>query len=153
METAATNVRERGMSREAARYSGTPLIRKLGIKPGHAFATLAAPEGFPQLMSDLPADVLWRRDPPIPVSMDEKGARSFDVILAFVLGRSELQERLPSAQRLLAWDGGLWIAWPKASSLLAGDLRGKYVRQHGLAAGLVDNKVCAVDHDWSALQV
>ena len=75
-----------------------------------------------------------------------------DVITVFVDRRSELERRFPVAHRRLAKGGGLWICWPKKSSGRQTDLSDAVVREIGLASGLVDNKVCAVDATWSALR-
>ena len=141
------------MATSPAGYSGTPLPRKLGIKPGQRVATLSAPPHFPALLGDLPLGVRVEAEPSIPRSLEAAGARAFDVVVAFVRDQAELERRLPAAQRLLAWDGGLWIAWPKGSSPLASDLREDGVRSRALPLGLVDNKVCAVDQDWSGLRL
>ncbi|MGD0196678.1 MAG: DUF3052 domain-containing protein [Solirubrobacteraceae bacterium] len=74
----------------------------------------------------------------------------FEVIVLFETSRAGLERRLPAALR--ARDGALWIAWPKRSSGLASDLDDGVVRQIGLATGLVDNKVCAIDETWSGLR-
>lgn len=129
---------------EGAGYSGTPLARKLGIREGHRVATLGAPAGFPEQVAPLPAGVTVRADP--------RGRGSFDVIIAFVATERELGRRFARGDALLDTSGGLWIAWPKRTSVLATDLRESDVRAHGLASGLVDNKVCAIDADWSGLR-
>jgi hypothetical protein len=123
-----------------AGYSGTPLPRKLGIKEGHRVLLAGAPAGFD--LSPLPGIDLHRR----------AGASPYDVILAFAADRRSLDRRfLPLSERL-ASNGGLWIAWPKRSSEVATDLDENIVRDVGLAAGLVDNKVCAIDTTWSGLR-
>lgn len=125
-------------------YSGTPLPKKLGIEEGHAVATLNAPEGFPELLDPLPAGVRVAADPP--------DAGPYDVILAFVRSPDELRVRFGRGRELLDVRGGLWTCWPKRSSPLATDLREGDVRSHGLSTGLVDNKICAIDADWSGLR-
>ena len=74
------------------------------------------------------------------------------MIVAFFSERGELERRLPALRQALAPDGGLWIAWPKRASGVATDLTEDDVRELGLAAGLVDNKVCAIDAVWSGLR-
>ena len=128
----------------SAGYSGTPLARKLGIREGDRVAMLGAPAGFAALLEPLPASV--RLHP------DLRGAGRFDILIVFVRTPSELRRRFDQARRRLEQSGGLWVSWPKQSSPLASGLREADVRAHGLAAGLVDNKVCAVDEDWSALR-
>lgn len=89
---------------------------------------------------------------PLPerVVVRRRLAGTLRVILLFVVGSADLRRKLPAAVRALPADGGLWIAWPKRSSGVSTDLDGAAVRERGLAAGLVDNKVCAIDETWSA---
>ena len=128
----------------SAGYSGTPLPKKLGIKEGHALASLGAPDHFPDLLAELPHGVVVKRNP--------RTRGGFDVIVAFVRSERELEERFGRAMALLDPYGGLWIAWPKQSSPLATDIKESHVRKHGLSTGLVDNKICAIDADWSGLR-
>jgi hypothetical protein len=122
-----------------AGYSGTPLPSKLGIKPDARVALLSAPEGFDARLGALPPGVTLRRRAQGPV----------DVIVAFFVDRSALERRLPALRAALDPAGGLWLAWPKRSSGVSTDLGDGVVRELGLAAGLVDNKVCAIDKLWS----
>lgn len=132
-------------------YSGTPLVRKLGIREGHRVAVMNAPEHFSGLLGDLPEGVELDAAPPQdPAAAGE--TRSRDVVVLFARDRAALLDRLGAACRLLSWEGGLWVAWPKQSSPLATGLAREGVRRAGLDRGLVDNKVCAVDADWSALR-
>ena len=123
-----------------AGYSGTPLPRKLGIKPGMRVVLVKAPEGFAESLDPLPSNVALRTT--------NRGAR--DITLWFTRSRREL-ERGMARMAEIAGDGRLWISWPKKTSPLAADHTGEDVRRVGLAAGLVDFKVCAVDEDWSGL--
>lgn len=123
-------------------YSGTPLPKKLGINEGARLAVVAAPEGFASTLGPLPDGVRSRTD--------VRGA--FDVILFFVTRRAELARRLPTMVRALEYDGGLWVAWPKGTSGVATDLGFDAVQTLGLDAGLVDNKVAAIDATWSGLR-
>ncbi len=127
-----------------AGYSGTPLAKKLGVKAGARLALLGAPAGFETKLTGLPSDVRPVRDP--------RGKGPFDVICLFARDSKELERRLPTALARLDQNGGLWIAWPKKSSGVATDLADGVVRSTGLATGLVDNKVCAVDATWSGLR-
>lgn len=74
------------------------------------------------------------------------------MIVLFARSCAELARRFPAAQRALADGGGLWVAWPKQAAGVVTDLGKTEVREHGLAAGLVDDKVCAVDDTWSGLR-
>jgi hypothetical protein len=123
-------------------YSGTPLPRKLGIKPEMRVAVIGGPEGFLDAEGELPPGVTVRR----------RLGGTFDVVVAFCPRRSRLEQSLPRWQAALAIDGGLWLAWPKRTSGMATDLGEADVRRLGLAAGLVDNKICAIDATWSALR-
>ena len=131
-----------GGSAAPADYSGTPLPRKLGIKPGARLCLVGAPGGFDITLGELPAGAVLRT----------KLRGPFDVIVAFVDSVAGLERRLPALKRSLDPAGGLWIAWPKRSSGVPTDLGDGIVRRLGLAAGLVDNKVCAIDATWSGLR-
>jgi hypothetical protein len=126
----------------SAGYSGTPLPRKLGIKPQARLALVGAPPGFDEVLGDLPPGV----------SVHRRLRGTFDVLVAFVRTRSELERRLPALKQALDQAGGLWVAWPKRSSGVATDLSDGTVRDVGLGIGLVDNKVCAIDTTWSGLR-
>jgi hypothetical protein len=128
----------------SAGYSGTPLPRKLGIKPGARIALLDAPEGFDSTLGWLPEGVTVGR---------RLGRRPHDVIVAFFARRSLLERRLPALAAALDPAGGLWIAWPKRASGVPTDVTEDVVRMRALAAGLVDNKVCAIDDVWSGLRL
>ncbi len=125
-----------------AGYSGTPLARKLGIKAGARVALVRAPDGFEETLEPLPDGVRLRTQ--------ARGAQ--DVVVFFATRRSELERRFNGLAQAIAPSGGLWIVWPKRTSNVATDLRESEVRSVGLAHGLVDNKVCAVDECWSGLR-
>jgi hypothetical protein len=127
-----------------AGYSGTPLPRKLGIKPGARLALIGAPDGFDSTLGSLPEAVTVGR---------RLGRRPFDVIVAFFLRRALLERRLAELAAALEPAGGLWIAWPKRASGVVTDVTEDVVRTLGLTAGLVDNKVCAIDDIWSGLRL
>jgi hypothetical protein len=131
----------RGERDGVAGYSSTPLAKKLGIGPGARLAVVAAPNGFAEGLT-LPPGVAVRR----------QARGRLDVVLFFVTRRAELTRRFPVMKRGLEPDGGLWIAWPKRSSGVATDLSFAPVQEVGLANGLVDNKVAAIDETWSGLR-
>ncbi|MEC9373934.1 MAG: DUF3052 domain-containing protein [Planctomycetota bacterium] len=124
-----------------AGYSGTPLAKKLGIKPGATLMLLGAPEGFKGLLDDLADDVTIRRA--------ARGAA--DVCVVFAKSEAELRRRFGGAAKAAGGEGRVWIAWPKQSSGVKTDLNGNVVRRFGLNAGWVDFKVCAIDEVWSGL--
>jgi hypothetical protein len=124
-----------------AGYSGTPLARKLGIAPGHEVLLDGAPEGF--AIEGLPPEAHLRR---------RTGTGPYDVIVCFCPDRSRLVRRWPVLHLLTTTAGALWIAWPKRASGIRTDLDENAVRDHALAHGRVDVKVCAVDDTWSGLK-
>jgi hypothetical protein len=126
----------------AAGYSGTPLPKKLGIRPGARLGLIGAPDGFETTLGSLPDGVR--------VVSVARGP--LDVIMGFFVERRALDRRFSVLARALDPAGGLWIVWPKRASGVATDLTENGVREVGLAAGLVDNKVCAVDEVWSGLR-
>lgn len=130
------------MTPASAGYSGTPLPKKLGIKEESRVALVGAPEGFLQTLAPLPPGVELRRAARGPL----------DVIVFFTKRRAELARRFPALASALAPAGGLWVAWPKKASGVATDLVFESVQEIGLAAGLVDNKVAAIDDVWSGLR-
>lgn len=125
-----------------AGYSGTPLSRKLGLRPGMRAWFAGAPENYPALLGPVFDELMVLRRP----------GRQLDFIQLFCRSRKELARRLPGAHRALALQGMLWISWPKKSSGLQADLAEADVRAAGLQAGLVDIKICAVDDTWSGLK-
>ncbi|HEX2669596.1 MAG TPA: hypothetical protein VHM25_01930 [Polyangiaceae bacterium] len=128
-----------------AGYSGTPLPRKLGLKPDSRFGVFNAPDHFAQLLGELPSGVTLRDA--------SRGNSPLDVIVCFVSSLSELRRMLPRARKRLDPDGGLWLCWPKKSSGITTDVGENAVRELGLASSLVDNKVCAIDEVWSGLRL
>jgi len=127
-----------------AGYSGTPLPRKLGIKPGHRVVLLHAPDGFEaETLQPMPEDVRVRRSARGPA----------DVIVSFHTSRADLAERMPALRALMDPAAGLWISWPKRAAKLDTDLTEDVVRELALANRLVDNKVCAIDDTWSGLRL
>jgi Protein of unknown function (DUF3052) len=126
-----------------AGYSGTPLVKKLGIKPGCRLALLQAPDDFDATLGELPAQVIVVRQLRTPC----------DVLLFFTKSRTELQKQFQRLKENLDPDGGLWIAWPKKASGVATDLTEDVIRDTALTNGLVDNKVCAIDETWSGLRL
>jgi hypothetical protein len=128
----------------ASGYSGTPLPKKLGIKPGHRVKLLGAPEGFE-------TDVLG--DLPEGVTVVRAARGEADVIVSFHLGRADLARRMPALREAMVPNAGLWIAWPKRASKVPTDLTEDVVRELALANVLVDNKVAALDGVWSGLRL
>jgi len=127
---------------EVAGYSGKPLVAKLGIKPDTRIAILNAPRGYDRVLGKLPPRVARRPSVVGPL----------DFIQFFTHRKGELERRFPTLERALAPAGMLWISWPKKSSGVTTDLTEDGIRAIGLAHGLVDVKVAAVDDVWSGLK-
>jgi hypothetical protein len=120
----------------------TPLIRKLGIRPGSRVTVSGAPDGFPATLGELPPGA----------RLSSRAGPSRDVILVFATHRADLEPRVHRLLPSLAVDGGLWLCYPKRASGMATDLDFAVVQRIGLEAGLVDNKSVAVDDMWSGVR-
>ena len=124
-----------------AGYSGTPLARKLGIATGHRVLLDGGPPSF--VIEGLPDVAVLDR---------LAGSGPYDVVLCFCPDQDRLRERWPLLHPLTTPAGALWIAWPKRSAGVPTDLDENVIREHALAHGRVDVKVCAVDDVWSGLK-
>jgi hypothetical protein len=129
-----------------AGYSGTPLPKKLGIKPGHRIRLIGAPEGFGGTLGELP-------EPVVVVSADDEGGAPFDLVLFFTDSADVLRARFDALAASLVPAGILWVAWPKQASKVPTDLTEDGVRRIALERGMVDVKVCAIDATWSGLKL
>jgi len=123
-----------------AGYSGTPLVKKLGIKPGMTVVVIGSPKGFKQELVGLPEDV----------HLTMQTSKPADLVIWFVPDRQTLSAGIDAALRVMT--AGLWIAWPKKTSGLFKDVTEDHVRNTGLAHGVVDYKVCAINETWSGLK-
>ena len=123
-------------------YSGTPLVKKLGIKDGFGVALLHVPD---EVKTEL-------RNALLKCRRETVASKDLDFILLFAKSRAGLELELLPAAKALAPAGMLWISWPKKSSGVPTDLSENVIRQSGLDAGLVDVKVCAVTDVWSGLK-
>ena len=126
-----------------AGYSGTPLVKKLGFKEGFRIGMVNPPKGIQKELAPLPDNVS------INVGSLTK---PLDLIILFADSQKTLRSKFPGLARKLVQSGMLWIAWPKKASGIATDLSDNSVREIGLAAGLVDVKVCAINDIWSGLK-
>jgi hypothetical protein len=126
-----------------AGYSGTPLPKKLGIKPGARIAAVGAPDGFLEsTLAPLPDEVEVRA----------RARGPLDTVIFFTKSRAELERRFGRLAGALDPAGSLWIAWPKRASGIDTDLTEDTLREVILPHGLVDTKVCAIDDTWSGLR-
>ena len=151
---------------QPAGYSGTPLPRKLGIKPGARVGLAGAPDGFGALLEPLPDGARVEAGASAAAGAPAAGAAGavlpgpvlpgigpFDVIVFFTVEQAELAGRLSELRARMAPAAGLWIAWPKRASRVPTDMTEDVIREIALPTGLVDNKVCAIDPVWSGLRL
>ena len=126
-----------------AGYSGTPLLKKLGIKSGAKALVIGEPRAYFDWISPLPEGTKIVKKAP---------SGEVDFIHMFVTEFNDFSKRFKDSKKILKKDGMLWISWPKKSSGVATDLDENIIRDFGLKNGLVDVKVCAVDDVWSGLK-
>jgi hypothetical protein len=149
-----------GADPNPAGYSGTPLHRKLGVKPGARVLAVGVPAGFDAGLlapAGVDIDLVIAARPPDSAGRLEGGAQGpepaagFDVLLLFCPDSARLTALLPPGMALTARGGRCWVAWPKRASGVPTDLTEDVVRDAALAVGWVDVKVAAVDRIWSGL--
>jgi hypothetical protein len=125
-----------------AGYSGTPLLQKIGIKPGHRIILRNHPPSFLQELGSLPEST----------QQTDRLTGKANVIVYFTDRRAQLEKDFPRLIESNLPDGMIWISWPKRASGKPTDLNENIVRDTGLALGVVDVKVCAIDEIWSGLK-
>lgn len=126
-----------------AGYSQTPLLKKLGIKPGIKVLVLNEPDSYWNWLSPLPENL---------TIVQKQSKESIDFVHLFVMTPKDFERSFLKLKPALTRSGMLWISWPKKTSGVSTDLDENKIRAFGLANGLVDVKVCAVDETWSGLK-
>jgi hypothetical protein len=126
-----------------AGYSGTPLAKKLGFKPGLRVAAIGAPAHYAKLLAPLPEGV----------EMGARVGKATDIVHLFTTSKAELAKKLASWLKLLPADSAIWVSWPKKAAKVPTDITEDTIRAVALPMGLVDIKVCAVDETWSGLKL
>jgi hypothetical protein len=126
-----------------AGYSGTPLVKKLGIKEGGRVFVANPPPSFEGTLGALPDGARF---------VDRIDATT-DVVHVFESSRAALEKQLRAALKKIRPDATIWVSWPKKASKVATDITEDVVRDVALPMGLVDVKVCAVDEVWSGLKL
>ena len=124
-------------------YSGTPLAKKLGIKPGARVFVAGAPKSYPGSLDPLPEGVTFAKTV----------SESIDLIHVFTDSRAKLAEALAKYRKVMRPDATIWVSWPKKSAKVPTDITEDVIRDVALPLGLVDVKVCAVDETWSGLKL
>ncbi len=131
------------MSSSTAGYSGTPLAKKLGIRPGFCIYVKNAPANYNDLISPVPEDL----------RILKRISRDLDIIHFFTKREIELRAHISDYAERIKQNGMIWISWPKKASKVPTDITEDVIRSVVLPMGLVDVKVCAVDEVWSGLKV
>jgi Protein of unknown function (DUF3052) len=124
-------------------YSGTPLVKKLGIRAGARLFVRSAPANYAELIAPLPPGV----------QSVSRMSTTTDLAHVFATQRAQLATALSSARRAMRSDAVIWVSWPKKSSGVPSEISEDTVRELALPLGLVDIKVCAVDETWSGLKL
>jgi len=126
-----------------AGYSGTPLAKKLGIKPGFRIYVENGPGHYMKLIAPLPE----------AVSFVQRPGDQLNMIHLFTQEAGSLAAKLKDGMRRIVPDGMIWVSWPKKASKVPTDVTEDVIRKLALPLGLVDTKVCAVDETWSGLKL
>jgi hypothetical protein len=127
-----------------AGYSGTPLGKKLGIKPDSTILLLNAPKEYRAWIGALPKDAAFVTKAP------KSGCA---IVHLFVTSAVELARDLPKARKAIAADGMIWVSWYKKSAGIPTDVTEDLIREKALKTDLVDVKVCAISDAWSGLKL
>jgi hypothetical protein len=127
-----------------AGYSGTPLWKKLGYRPGSRALVLGGPPGYRKLL-ELPALV--------KVTWLARRTKGMGFVHVFSASAQALKVELARLRREIAPDGMVWVSWPKKASRVPTDVTEDRIREIALPMGFVDVKVCAVDDTWSGLKL
>src|SRR6185437_1989007 len=118
-------------------YSGTPLVKKLGIKPGFHIGLIGEPAGYMALLHDLPDNIHWHKN---------VDTQELDMVHIFVKDMAFYSDILAKAKRAIKTSGTIWVSWPKKTSGTQTDINANIIRTVALGMGLVDVKVCAIDN-------
>lgn len=126
-----------------AGYSGTPLVKKLGIKPGHDIYIKNQPHNYLDLIAPILPEV----------HINNHLTNDLDIIHLFTTSREELETTIEQYMQHLKPNGMIWVSWPKKAAKVPTDVTEDVIRAVILPLGLVDVKVCAVDEVWSGLKL
>ena len=121
-----------------AGYSGTPLLKKIGIKDGDGVLLLNPPRFMPDELRPF---------------ADQQPKQDIDIVVLFAMSQAEFRSEFTKAAKRIQPDGMIWIAWPKKASGIKTDLTEDAIRNFALQGIFVDVKVCAIDETWSGLKL
>jgi hypothetical protein len=127
----------------SAGYSGTPLAKKLGFKPGLRVSAPGAPPNYRKLLAPLPEGVEFQ----------PRVSKATDLVHLFTTSKAVVAKSLAGWLKVLGPDAAIWVSWPKKASKVPTDITEDTIREVALPMGLVDIKVCAVDETWSGLKL
>lgn len=128
-------------------YSGTPLPKKLGIKANSFLSLIGAPDGFESILQPMPDGVVVKRQ-----TIGRKSKQRPELLIWFPKSHRELEDKIDLVGERFAEKGAVWVAWPKKASGVKTDVTQDHVREIGLAAGLVDYKICSINEVYSGLK-
>ena len=126
-----------------AGHSGTPLVKKLGIRPGTTLLLVRAPADYISSLQELPGDLVFAK----------RLSANVDLVQHFTTQRKELAAQLARYREVLRSNAVVWVSWPKKAAKVETDITEDTVREVTLPLGWVDVKVCAVDATWSGLKL
>lgn len=132
-------------------YSGTPLGKKLGIKPGMTVMVVGFSDEYAELVAPMPEGVKIRDVGPVAIAHGSDS--TVEILHLFTNSKDELFRVLDAARALITQDGTIWVSWYKKSAKLPTEITEDTIRDAALPLGLVDVKVCAVDEKWSGLKL
>lgn len=126
-----------------AGYSGTPLLKKLGIKDNMKVHLLHAPDGYPAwLEHDIQSQLVEKKEVP-------------DLVHLFVTTQKDFEKEMQALAAVYKANTSvvIWVSWYKKSARIPTDVTEDSIRNYALQHGLVDIKVCAVNDQWSGLKL
>ncbi|HEX7937392.1 MAG TPA: DUF3052 domain-containing protein [Gemmatimonadaceae bacterium] len=131
------------MPPSSAGYSGTPLVKKLGVGEGATVVVIGAPKNYAMLVAPLP----------IGARISSRMPQAPTFVHVFCVKRADLAKHLGKLRRRITPDGVVWVSWPKQASKVPTDITEDTIRAEALPLGFVDIKVCAVDATWSGVKL
>jgi hypothetical protein len=127
----------------SAGYSGTPLIKKLGIKPEMKVLLINKPDEYYKLLNiDISDQLVKKNETPDFIHLFVKNVKEFE---------AEMKKLKPVCKQNPVII--IWVSWYKKTSKIPTDITEDTIRDYALKNDLVDVKVCAVSDIWSGLKL